>query len=340
MAKTTSTDVAKMAGVSQSTVSAVLSNNTKIKISASTRKKVMDAAKELKYGPFSNPVHSIGLKEIAVFVPNMDNPYYPRLISYLEDILHENKMTMILCCTGNNPDKEYEQLMQFDTFGISGIIYAYTPTHYVTLKKLSDKQPVIIIGESDHEDIVTVALDSRKAGYLAAKYLYDLGHRKIAFVSGDMNAVSLSRQRRLEGMNQFVGEHKSEMFGIAVYTTEDKNSPRDDIGIGYTMTKKLLNRSNSNITAIVGVNDYTAVGILNAVRDSGLSAPESISVMGFDNIEMTRNISPTLTTVDHCIKERCIQAVEIVQSGSRTNRITYNPVIIENQSTGVPNSNE
>ena len=332
MSKVTSTDVANLANVSQSTVSAVLNNSSKVKISPATRKKVLDAAKELSYGPFAKESSAGTLNEVAVFIPAFSNPYYPQLVGCLEEILHENNYSMILCCSGNNPAKENDLLVKFDACEISGIIYAYTPTQYGLLAQLSKKMPVTIIGESDHEEIITVALDSRQAGYIAAKHLYNLGHRKIAFVSGNMESVSLSRKRRLEGMNQFVREHP-EMEEILVYTDEDKSEDKDDIGRGYVLAKALLNESNRENTAIIGVNDYTAIGIVNAIRDSGYSIPSNISVMGFDNIEMANNIAPTLTTIDHCIKERCTQAVDIIKNGSVTRRITYHPVLIERNST-------
>jgi LacI family transcriptional regulator len=292
----------------------------------------LDAAKELNYGPFAKESHVGSLNEVVVFVPSMSNPYYPQVVACLEDMLHEYNYNLVLCCTGGDVKKEKDLLVKFGACEISGIIYCYTPTQYELLAQLSDKIPVTIIGESDHEEIVTVALDSRQAGYMAAKHLYNLGHRKIAFISGNMESVSLSRKRRLDGMRMFVSE-KNDMEDITVYTDLDESEDKDDIGRGYELTQKLFAESSRKNTAIIGVNDYTAIGIVNAIRDLGIEIPQQISVMGFDNIEMANNIAPKLTTIDHCIKERCAQAVDIVKNGSVTRRITYHPVLIERNST-------
>lgn len=327
MSKVTSTDIAKMAGVSQTTVSAVLNNSTKIRISEETKKKVLEAAHTLGY--LKNKIDVS--KKVIVMVPTMTNPFYPTVIHYLSEILSDKDLDFVLCCTNKQPEKEEKFIKRINPLETLGIIYTFTPSDYDSLDGLSKSIPIVILGEANYANAVTVALDSYNSGYILAKHLYEKGHRRVAFVSGPINAVSLSRKLRLNGVvDFFAGVGLKECLHTAVASRYDENL--DEIGIGYRLSHKTLTE-NKEITAIIAVNDITAIGAINAIKDLGLSIPQNIAVASFDNIDILKGFTPALTTIDHCLKERCNQAVEILLNGSSSSKITYAPNLIVRAST-------
>lgn len=327
MKKTTSIDVAKLAGVSQTTVSAVLSNNSRIRIAPETKTRVIECAKELSYGPYSQKNSAGCLPLVAVFIPTLENPYYANLINHLQNELYLREMSMLLCCTDNDERKEYQLLLQAKSTDLKGVLYGFTPTNSEHIKQYFADVPCVVIGETKNDDLITIDLDSHKAGFMAASFLYGLGHRRIAFVTENPEKVSLSRKKRMEGIYEFADSLSGSDKAI-IHTISAENSEN-----GYRLGEVLSSRF-PEVTAVIGVNDRLAVGVMNALQDSGRKIPEEISVMGFDNIEMSQSVTPSLTTIDHCLKERCRQAVEVLTNGCSTYRITYSPVLIERQSTG------
>lgn len=332
MSKVTSTDVANLAKVSQSTVSAVITNNPKIKISEDTRKIVLDAAYSLGYLKDKITI----LKKVFVIIPTITNPFYTAIISYLSEILSDKNLDLLLCCTNKSKENEANFLKKINPQEILGIIYTFTPSNYENLDALSENIPIVILGESNYNKAVTVALDSYNSGFILAKHLYEKNHRNIAFVSPQIDAISLSRKLRLNGIKDFLKSvNVQNLLTVAIPEKDDEFL--DDIEIGYKLANKILTENN-NISAIIAVSDIIAVGAINAVKDLGLSIPDSISIASFDNIAILKTFSPSLTTIDHCLKERCTQAVEILFTGCSSNKITYEPNLIIRESTSYYNA--
>ena len=333
MRRITSSDVAKRANVSQSTVSFVMNNRTDIAISSETRARVLQAARELKYGPYAAETAFSAQNNIAVFVPTLENPYYPHILTSNSKELQSKNINMILCCSNKYEKLEAELLNSVDNLGVSGIIFTYTPMAKGAAIDIAKRKKMSIIGEIDfsiNANIVT--LNSKRAGELVAEHLYSLGHKKIAYISTPMNILSLSRKRRMEGIYEFF-EKNGLKDNLLIRAPE--NSLKNEPDIGYEETLKLL-KEHKDVTALIGVNDYLTMGMISALKKLNLKIPQDISVVSFDNSIDNFMLDPKLTTVDHIIEQRTHYTVDLLVSDTPHHQniiITYDPILLVREST-------
>jgi len=327
--KVTAQDVARLARVSRATVSLVLTGNATVSISEQTRARVLEAAKTLRYGPFDRtrfPPRPAAYA--AVFVPTMANPYYPETLHVVGDLLFQQGYKTLYFCTDKSLDKERQFLRSLDPEDTRMLLYAYTPQEKDLLRKLSESVPVCVLGELNFKlDCIHVALNSFNAGYEVMRHLWEQGHRRICFVSNPVQALSISRQRRMEGILAFGREMGME--GLILKTAESSEE-LDEYDAGYALTKRAL-REDGNITAVVGVNDVTAIGAVHAILEEGLKIPEDLAVVGFDNSALAQHYNPALTSVDHHLYDRAKLAISTVLDESRAfqaQRIVYEPSLI------------
>jgi LacI family transcriptional regulator len=348
--KVTSKDVAKLAGVSQSAVSLILNNKKNVSFSQETIEKVLFAARELNYHPIGNAKkNSDGQKKlIALFTPTLVNPFYPLLTQIIERSAIENGYNIILFNTFRSAEIEQSYLnMLAESSLVDGIIYEFSPTFPESLENISALLPVVVVAEkNDTLNVDTVGLNSRKAGMLIAEHLVKLGHKNIAFISTPIDKATLSRSQRLDGLISKLKEYNLDDNLLIKIADHEQEYPGSiyEIEVGYTLTLEVL--EDPNITAIIGVNDITACGILKALQTRGHKIPQQFSVCGFDNIFISAITNPTLTTIDHCINLRGKTAVDIllekIQNTSslnnheRTNiyKIEYEPQLVIGDSTG------
>lgn len=342
MKKPTSRDVANLAGVSPSTVSFVMNNRKDISISGETRQKVLDAAKQLNYTPnqFARSLKTNRSKLIGLIIPTITNPFYPMLTQYIEEYAASKGYNILLCNTHRKVEKEEFYLNLLAEKSVDGIIYGFTPNYPQIAYEISARIPVAIIGEKDEKvKICTVALNSFMAGEMVAQHLIDLGHEKIAFITSPLEGMSLSRQKRLQGIKAKLKEHNLER-NLVIKAESYENESNDstyEIEIGYNLASALL--KETKVTAIIGVNDMVAFGALNAIGNMQLKVPEDISVCGFDNIYLSKVIRPGITTVDHHTSHRSRLAIDfLINSMGNGNediyRVEYEPRLIVRESTG------
>lgn len=345
MKRITAKDVAHLAGVSQSTVSFVLNNVEKIGISEATRLNVLSAAKQLGYGPFASYQSEVSNNIIAIFVPNLLNPFYSMLVSEIQENVYQRGYCILVCETNRDSAKEREQLHLCEKSAVSGIIFGYSPdiTHEIAL--MLHKRPAVVIGEmQDVQDLDVVVLNSAKAGYLVANHLLELGHLNFGFLSLD-----LKHPNRLEGIRMALRDSgkKTNLISLSAHEFEIPDSDYSavhNVKSGYTITNYLLDQ-HPETTAIIAVNDLVASGVYHALLERQLQIPKDISVCGFDNCYISTSLYPTLTTIDHCLSMRCKLAIDILferMNPTKKKEITdkykynvvYDPILIERNSTG------
>jgi len=191
-----------------------------------------------------------------------------------------------------------------------------------------------------------VGLSSHKAGILVAEHLVKLGHENIAFISTPIDHATLARKQRLDGviskLKEFGLDNK---LVIKIANNEQEYSGSIyEMEVGYNLALEVM--KDASVTAIIGVNDITACGILKALQSQGYKIPQQISVCGFDNIFVSSIANPSLTTVDHCINLRGKAAVDILlekiqnksflttHDRSSIYKIEYKPQLIIGNSTG------
>lgn len=283
-------DVARESGVSYSTVSRVLNGFEFVK--EGTRQKVLEAAERLGYVANLQARSLAGGRSsvVGVLVPGIDNSYITEIVAGIDDELGQSNFNLMLYTTHRHMGKEAQYVNMIANGMSDGILLVVPLAIEAYLKTLRDRQfPYVLIDQHDplgkSTEIVTT---NRKGAYEAVSYLIELGHRRIAFITGLL--VLYSTGERLAGYKEALSDH---------------NIPIDERYIvegdfweheAYQATKRLLNLDPLP-TAIFASNDLTALGAMVAIREHGLQIPEDISIIGFDDIPEAAFVHPKLTTV-------------------------------------------
>lgn len=288
-------DVAREAGVSITTVSRVLNNNYPVK--RETRDKIDAAITKLNFKPNIAARTLITKRSsiIGVLVPSITNLFFPSIVESLSNLLKLHGYTISLSTTGGDPSVEKESIQSMLSRQVDGII-AIDPTsenlknaYFSTLGK---SIPTIIVNGYPEAFSCNHIYYDETIGFMEAlEYLYELGHRKIAFIKGD-NSLSYDMKETL--YYEFL-QNKSLPYS-SVINIGDGNSittvEHTTTIIHSYLTKKI------QPTAFFACNDLMAIGALNACNSLSLLVPSDISIIGFDNTILSDISTPRLTTVD------------------------------------------
>jgi DNA-binding LacI/PurR family transcriptional regulator len=281
--------IAKKAGVSIGTVSNVINNTTPVK--DDLRRRVSEAIKQLQYHPsrLAQGFRRNKTTILGMIIPDITNPFFPAVVRGAEDVAYQHSYRLMLCNADNDSAKEIEYLRELRSYRMAGLILI--PSVMSQINALADLElgdiPVVCIDRrpSNWEgDSVTV--DNARGTEEATRYLLGMRHRAIAIITGSLDLASAIG--RLEG-------YRTAMQGHAV-DPEYVQEGRFDRASGYEKMNALL-RLPSRPTAIVASNDLIALGALAAIREAGLHCPEDISLVGFDDLEISEFTNPPLTTV-------------------------------------------
>lgn len=332
--KITSMDIAEVAGVSQSTVSMVLNKKYNVSFSKETVEKVERAARELGYVPPKRKKKKGTKKEklLVVFCSNLTNPYYVMLLQGIESRAKEQGFGLFVCNTQRDLKMEERYLKMMWELRPLGIIYTCNPSHCFMdlVKELSQKIPVAIINNQNEKmNVDAVELDNSKLGRIMARHLLELGHRNVAYIAPPLTARQKQRSKRVEGFlkeyekaglreNVIIKAAKEEIdLDVALIDSEYK--------IGYDLTKELL-QENREITAIVGLNDMIAFGILDALHEAKIKVPSDMSVMGCDNTLFARMHKVDLTTIEHFVIFKGRDACDIIMKKIASHDTRYSEI--------------
>ncbi len=320
--KVTIVDVAHEAHVSVSTVSRYL--NSTAPIAEEKRKSIAKAIKILNYKPstFAKAMRSQILYSIGIIVPDLGGYYYGEIVNAM--VTYASKKGYETVVNVTNKVENWED-MTFDFFmsrRFDGII-ACTPDLNSVQKLLKVGIPIVAVDWRDpigDLNITGISIDNEKASLTMMKYLYSMGHRKVLLITGG-NTFQSSIDRT-NGILKF--KEKSE--DIELYTAEGDFS---DLDTGYDLTKKFIKENGKKVTAIFAFNDILALGAISALNDLGISVPDEISVVGFDNTYISKYSIPPLTTIEQPRSELGLMAIKnlINRFESVGSKISYNIVV-------------
>ena len=319
-------DIAKLAGVSVSTVSKAVNNKTDI--SEKTRKKILEIAQAYNYKPKpkkSKRTENIGVIFIKETQPMPLNPFFSRVLEGIEGELAINSYNLVLNLLSN--DKENRLPKMVAEKKVDGVLLVG-----VIKKKLIDKInatgiPLYLVDpRMQFNDLPQIMADNEHGAFLATQHLINNNHQKIAFISGELDRISFKQR--------FLGYKKALRYN-------DIEFRQDYIKVGgleegYVHTRALLNLEEPP-TAIFSVNDINAIYGFKAATDKGLKIPDDLSFVGFDDIDMARISSPPLTTIRVYKEEMGSIAVrnilKIIDNRSAANSNTVMPIkLIERNS--------
>jgi DNA-binding LacI/PurR family transcriptional regulator len=295
-------ELAAHLGLSSATVSLVINRSPGARsIPAGTQERVRAAARELNYRP-NLVARSLRQKRsftIGVVVPEVSEGYAALVLSGIEDHLLQEGYFYFVVSHRHRPDliEEYPSLLQ--QRAVEGIIAVDT-----ALSSPSLVPAVAISGHRKVRGVTNIVLDHNLAAHLALDHLQRSGHYRIALIKGqDFSSDTEIRWRALHSVAKQLGIVIHEKLTIQL----DGDSPSPEVG--YTVTRKLLER-NEPFSALFAFNDISAIGAIQALRESGKRVPEDVSVIGFDDIQSAAFQNPALTTVRQPLRQMGVIAAE------------------------------
>lgn len=284
-------DVARLAGVSISTVSRVINNSKPV--SAEVKDKVLKVIEELQYKPNEIARTLVTKKShlVGVIVTDIGYSYGAEMVRGIEEIGKMYGYDILLCSTYGDVEAEVNYLKLLNQKQVEGIILI-SKTLDDSVKKLINEYgtPFIYLSRYTHQDeYPSVSINNFDAAYEMTRYLLGLGHRRIAFVNSMTDANSTDLEK-LEGYKKALTEN--ECNNLKIYYANGL-----DIQNGYEIGKNIANDA-FNATSIFCSNDDLAIGLMNYFYDNGIKVPEDISVVGFGDLKMASYLRPSLTTVN------------------------------------------
>ncbi len=296
-------DIAAEVGTSAATVSRVLSNSD-YPVSEKLKQRVLDVSQKLSYSP--NIVGRMLKKsvsmDIGVIIPTISNPFYPHMILGIESEARLRGYNILLCNSFRNPDTEKKYVQLLYQKQVRGIIISSIDENHMFLKEMQKNGVIVVVFDQDIDELKCsrVEFDYAKGGIMAVEYLARLGHRRIAFLSSPLTRKS--RRETHEGYRLGLLEnglkYDSDLVLMSDYEEESREGTYE-FENGKNLAMSFMDISQKERpTAIFAVNDMTAFGIIQHLFEKGMDIPGDVSVIGFDNIEMSSMINPPLTTVN------------------------------------------
>ncbi len=320
-------DVAKLAGLTTSTVSRVINNRGYI--SENTRKKVDEAMKDLNYQP-NEAARSLRMKStntIGLIVPHVSHPYFAELISNLEARAYEKGYKILLCNSQCIHEREEESIRMCINHKVAGIILC---SGSVALEVFDGVDvPVITIERFLDNGTASVECDNKQGGALAAEKLIECGCKHLLHV-GNIGTISMPADMRTEGFKE-VCERKKIPFA-EIYT--------EDTQYYYMEYEEMLENILEKYPETDGMfvnSDVIAAQTLQTCRKRHIAVPEQLKIIGFDDTNIARLTTPQLTTIHQPVKEMAEIAINLLHdsvAGKLVAKRTVLPVsLIERETT-------
>lgn len=333
-------DIAKEAQVSVATVSRVLNNTAPVK--ESTRELIMAVIEKHQFQP-NALARSLLKKEtgtIAMILPDITNPFFPEVFWGAENVARDKRYTFFLCDTAGEHSRESEYLSILREKRVDGIIFLggrinltqCPPELSQEVVELAKHVPIVLVnGNLPRSGLHRIYTDEEEGAALATQHLLDLGHRQIAFLGG-MEETSTT-QMKLKAVRMKLKEH-----GLTL--RKDWIMFHDfSIEGGRVLMDRMLEQEERP-TAVLCVNDFTAIGVLKSAVEHGLRIPEDLSIVGFDNSPLSRAVIPELTTVSqntNRLGELSVEMLhELISGGNPRKRTVLQPQLVVRASTGRP----
>lgn len=303
--KATMKDVATLAQVSMSTVSRVLNNPDSVV--QDKREKVLAAIKELKYHPnaLARGLIYKRTKTYGVLIPDVSNLYSAEVLKGMEEAANSKGMNLIICNTDLDKNRKNSYLKVLKEKQVDGILYMSEPVYpddYELLERLN--VPLVLASTHSLEyQLPSVKVNDEQGGYDATAYLIGKGHSQIGMISGPSTDI-IAGLPRLQGFMRALRTH-----GIPLDLENSLQFGNYRYQDGFHAMEKLLEKK-SNITAVFAASDEMALGAISYLQRIGLSVPNDISIIGFDNTKISYMCNPKLTTIGQPMYDIGYKAVD------------------------------
>lgn len=328
MKRVTLKDIAKLANVSETTVSLVL-NNTPSRISEAKKEEIKKIAKDLNYRPnyVARSLSTNRTQTIGLIIPDIENPYFSSFSKHIEDMLRKNGYLVLLV---NSDDKfENDRSLIRDLLGrqVDGLIIVPSLESYgmstdINADLKSIKKPYVLV-DRIFENISTnqVAYDNEYGGYIATKHLINQGCTNIVCFTGSL--LSFSGRQRYEGHLRALREANLPILKENRYEGDYRYET------GYNFGKKVLQRHD--VDGVFSCNDLMAYGLLKAMREAQISR-DDLKIVGYDNLKQSEMFGITLTSVSQDIyllaEAACKQLLQQIEDPTYSETTILKPELI------------
>lgn len=289
-------EIAKIAEVSTATVSRVINNDPKVK--TETRDKVNEVIKKYNFNP--NILARNFVKQttstIGLIMPDLVDEFFTEIIRGVDEVAYQKNYHLMVSSTHGDKTMK-ESILNFMGNGLVDGFILMAPSIDDSVKKVlrTKNFPVVLINaKQEIDNCDTVSIDNQIGAFEMVNYLLEKGYKKIAHISGPLDNNDAAR--RLKGYNQSLSEKSIK--------TNSNWIVQSDFTIkgGYAACEKLMKLKNRP-EVIFAANDMMAIGCYNYLSENNFTIPEDVALAGFDNIFISRYLSPKLTTVDSPISE-------------------------------------
>ncbi|MXG88345.1 LacI family DNA-binding transcriptional regulator [Nocardioides flavescens] len=328
-------DVAARAGVSLGTVSNVL--NRPDRVSSSTRERVEAAMGELGFvrNESARQLRTGTSQTLAYVVLDASNPFFTDVARGMEGAAEAHGLSLVLCNSGQRPDREAAHLALFAQQRVQGILVTpVDPTSPLLDRTRTLGTPVVIVDRTRHDaSFCSVSVDDELGGRLAVEHLVDRGHRRIAFIGGPMEIGQITD--RLRGARAAWADAGRPAEDLVVLVTDWL-----DVAGGREAGARLAGMSSAKRpTAAFCANDLIALGLLQHAISSGTSVPEQLAIVGYDDIEFAAAAAVPLSSVRQPRHELGRAAADLLldEAGNPDHehrQVQFTPELVARRSTG------
>ena len=313
-------DVAEQSGFSPATVSIVLNNAPLARyIAPATKKRIEDTAKKLGYRPnvMARFLRSKRSHSIGVLFFDITDPFCTLIMRGVENALYQASYLAIFADAHNQRNRFERYLELLLERHVEGLIvvanWLFVDIHVLAdLSKRNNPSATIGWELPGGNNISSVMVDNETGARLALEHLYQLGHRKIAFIRGPKMLIDSAPRWR--GIQKFAHSVGFEIDPSLVLQLPDSLDPNSSFESGHRHTEDLLEQKKK-FTAVMAFDDLTALGAIRALTKAGVKVPEQCSVTGFDDVALSSLAAPSLTTVRQPMEAMGGLAVNIVMEG-------------------------
>ena len=320
-------DVAKLAGVSPSTVSRVM--NGTAKVDEEKMQRVLNAISETGFKPneVARSLFKKSSKIIGVIAPDIENPFFTEMARAIESEAYVQGYRMTLCYSENKPEKEKESIRMLSRMNADGIILM-TNNEEIDAEIKACSIPVVAVDRRTHADgeAAFVEADHYEGGKLAAEHLIQCGCRNIVNISGPQKYSSA--RDRYRGYVDICKQYNREVRNL-----ECEYSFRQ----GLLVAEEILEKY-PDVDGIISCNDMVAISVYKVLRRHGCRVPQDVQIIGFDNVALSHLMTPELTTIQQPVADMGRTAVQCIidcVAGNKVTRENKFPVTLVKRETTV-----
>ncbi|MDR0831851.1 MAG: LacI family transcriptional regulator [Bacillales bacterium] len=298
-------DVARLANVSNATVSRYLNSKTFVdKEKAQAIEKAVEVL-NYKQNKIARFLKTDKTMQIMMVVPDIENPYYAKMYKTIQKLAYKNDYTVLLFNTDDKKEKEKEALKLVDELRVDGLIFCSTNDYPEVIEGLKQVNACIVSSNSfDNFYFDTVHANKGESVYLGTKHLLDYGHLNIGYAGGTVGSILNKRRkggyiRALQERNISIKEENIFDYSFSI---------EGGLKAGEYFSKR------KDITGVACANDLIAMGIIQYYIKNNLKLPQELSIVGVDDIEYASYYNPSITTVKNDPEEFAINAMNLLLS--------------------------